>query len=282
VSIGVLKPGPLTTVQDRGRPGYADLGVPTSGALDQPALERANALVGNSREAAGLECTLHGPTLRFARATTIALTGAPSSASLNGAPLPHDTAHAVTVGDELVVGPATSGVRTYLAVAGGIDAPATLGSRSTDTLSGLGPAPLAAGDVLHIGSAASGTGACVPVGGAPHGDIVQVVLGPRDDWFTPAALTVLAEAEFTVSPSSNRIGLRLSGPELVSAETKELRSEGLVLGAIQVPPNGQPIVMLADHPTTGGYPVIGVVAAADLAAAAQLRPGAQLRFRVIA
>ncbi len=277
--ITVVDPGALTTVQDEGRPGFAHLGVPPSGALDRPALARANALVGNAAGAAGLECTLRGPTLRFERTATIALTGAPMPVRRNGTELAHDTEHDVAAGDELRVGTATTGVRGYLAVSGGINVAATLGSRATDTLSGLGPPPLAAGHVLPIGPVPSRREFLAPAASNSRLDGAVVTLGPRDDRFAADAITALTSEPFTVSPTSNRIGLRLTGPELAYASDTELRSEGLVLGAIQVPPNGQPIVMLADHPTTGGYPVIGVVAAADLPLLAQLRPGAQLRLR---
>lgn len=276
--ITVLDGGPLTTIQDQGRGGFAHLGVPHSGALDRPALDRANALVGNAVDAAGLECTLRGPTLRFERTATIALTGAPMPVWRNGTELAHDTEHDVAAGDELRVGTATTGVRGYLAVSGGINVAATLGSRATDTLSGLGPPPLAAGQVLPIGPAPSRREFLAPAARNSRLDGAVVTLGPRHDRFTADAITALISEPFTVSPTSNRVGLRLTGPVLEYARTDQLRSEGLALGAIQVPPNGQPIVMLADHPTTGGYPVIGVVAAADLPLLAQLRPGAQLRF----
>lgn len=278
MSLVVLRPGSLTTIQDRGRPGYAHLGVPTAGALDGPALARANALVGNDTGAAGLECTLQGPTLRFEQATTIALTGAPAPVRVNGTPIPHDTAHEVASGDELQVGMPPTGVRSYLAVAGGLAVPPVLGSRATDTLSGLGPSPLVAGQLLPLGPPPSRSES-LPTGGSTSLlDAVRVTLGPREDRFTAEARALLTGAAYTVSPASNRVGLRLSGPPLSHADTSELRSEGLALGAVQVPPNGQPIVMLADHPTTGGYPVIAVVAEADLPACAQLRPGAKLRF----
>lgn len=274
--ITVIEAGPLTTIQDRGRPGYAHLGVPTSGALDQPALARANALVGNGPEAAGLECTVRGPTLRFEQPARFAVTGAPAPVLLNGAVVAHGEAHDAGPGDMLEVGLASEGVRSSIGLAGGIAVPETLGSRSTDTLSGLGPAVLAAGQTLPLG-AAGGRG-LVPPAAMPHSGALRLHLGPRDDWFAPEAVARLLAEPFTVSPTSNRVGLRLTGPELAYASDSELRSEGLVLGAVQVPPSGQPILMLADHPTTGGYPVIAVVAAEDLPIAAQLRPGAAVRF----
>jgi biotin-dependent carboxylase-like uncharacterized protein len=180
----------------------------------------------------------------------------------------------------LEVGTATHGVRSYVAFSGGIDVEPVLGSRAADLLSGLGPAPLSDGDRLPLGAPAGPPGAvdAVPVS-APMGDLVlRLVLGPRHDWFSEAALAGLGEARFTVASASNRIALRTEGPALERAVHLELPSEGLVLGSVQVPPNGHPLVFLADHPTTGGYPVIGVVPVADLAAAAQARPGTGVRF----
>ena len=181
-------------------------------------------------------------------------------------------------GAVLDIGPARAGVRTYLAVAGGIDVPPVLGSRSTDTLSGLGPAPLRDGDTLPLGPP---TGPAAPVWFTPPLDReprLRVTLGPRDDWFTADALDVLATATWTVSTRSNRVAARLEGPKLTRATTDELPSEGLVLGAVQVPIGGEPLVFLADHPTTGGYPVIAVVTRPGLDALAQAPPGTALRF----
>jgi biotin-dependent carboxylase-like uncharacterized protein len=175
------------------------------------------------------------------------------------------------------------GLRTYVAVRGGVDVPAVLGSRSTDVLSGLGPAPLAEGAVLPVGDAYSGPPPAVEVAPvpAPSTDdlVVRVVPGPRDDWFTPDALTTLFAEPYTVTADSNRVGVRLDGPALTRARDGELPSEGMVTGSVQVPSGGKPIVFLADHPVTGGYPVIGVVLAADLPVLAQARPGQVVRFR---
>jgi biotin-dependent carboxylase-like uncharacterized protein len=276
--IEVRRAGPLTTVQDLGRPGWAHLGVPRSGALDTPALLAANHLVGNGDEAAGLEVTLTGCVLHFVAPATIALTGAAARATVDGAEVPFRQAATVPAGALLRIGPARGGVRTYLAVAGGIDVPAVLGSRSTDTLSGLGPAPLRDGDRLPVGTPpgrSSTVDTVPPAGGDP---VLRIRRGPRADWFTEAAWQTLCGTPYTVTPVSNRIGARLAGASLTRARHDELASEGVVLGAVQVPPGGQPLVFLADHPTTGGYPVIGVVEAADLPLLAQARPGTTVSF----
>ncbi|MGV9328851.1 5-oxoprolinase subunit C family protein [Streptosporangium sandarakinum] len=188
----------------------------------------------------------------------------------------------VPSGGELRVGTPTAGLRTYVAVRGGLDVPAVLGSRSTDALSGLGPAPLAPGLRLPLGPAAGLPPIVVdaaPPPPVPRG-VLRVLPGPRDDWFAPDALEALCAAPYRVSQDSNRVGVRLTGTALRRVRDDELPSEGMVAGAVQVPPNGQPIVFLADHPPTGGYPVIAVVASADLPAAAQLRPGDRVWFRL--
>ncbi|GIM97225.1 allophanate hydrolase [Paractinoplanes toevensis] len=271
--ITVVRPGPLTTVQDLGRPGYAHLGVPHSGALDQPALRRANALVGNPPAAAGLETTLMGCALRFERAARVAITGAVATVRLDKVPVDGEVID-VPAGAVLDVGRATRGVRSYLAVAGGIAAEPVLGSRSTDTLSGLGPAKLTDGMTLPIGELTGGSPPARAAAQAVDELLLGVRRGPRDDWFVAAELFASA---YTVSPMSNRVGCRLAGSALTRAKAGELPSEGVVLGAVQVPADGQPLIFLADHPTTGGYPVIGVVD--DVTPLAQARPGSTVRFR---
>jgi biotin-dependent carboxylase-like uncharacterized protein len=263
--IEVLSAGLLTTIQDLGRPGWASIGVPPSGAVDRESLELGNRLVGNPPDAAALEATLVGPRLVFRTRALIALTGAiptPQTAEVEG---------------ELDVGELVGGARAYICVRGGIEVEPVLGSRSTDLLTGLGPNPLQPGDVLAVGADP----------GRPPADPrlperrlrpLRVVPGPRDDWFEPEALTELSTADWRVTSAANRVGIRLAGPKLDRARTDELLSEGLVTGAIQVPPNGQPILLLNDHPTTGGYPVLAVVAWDDLSRAGQLRPGDTVRF----
>ncbi|MEU6367558.1 biotin-dependent carboxyltransferase family protein [Streptomyces sp. NPDC046931] len=282
-ALAVVRAGVLTTVQDRGRPGHAHLGVPRSGALDTPAAALVNRLVGNPPEAAVLETTLNGCAVRPRSAVTVAVGGAPCAVTVDGRPAPWGAPVRVPGGALLELGPARSGVRSYLGVAGGITVEPVLGSRSTDLLSGLGPPPLADGAVLPLGRPA---GPCarvdtVPQPGPPAELVLRVTPGPRDDWFTADAFRTLVTRGYRVSAASNRIGLRTQGPALERVRTGELPSEGMVLGAVQVPPDGRPVVFLADHPTTGGYPVIAVVRAADLSAAAQATPGTPVRFTVV-
>ncbi|MET8614490.1 MULTISPECIES: 5-oxoprolinase subunit C family protein [Streptomyces] len=276
----VVRPGALTTVQDLGRPGYAHLGVPRSGALDPGAAALVNRLTGNPPDAAVLETTVDGCALRARSTVTVAVGGAPCPVTVGGRPAPWGAPVVVPAGELLEVGAAVAGVRGYVAVRGGIAVEPVLGSRATDLLSGLGPAPLAEGTVLPLGRPA-GPPARVdgaPQPGPPAELVLRVTPGPRVDWFTARAVRDLTTRAYRVSPASNRIGLRTEGPALERARDAELPSEGMVLGAVQVPPDGRPVVFLADHPTTGGYPVIAVVRPIDLAAAAQAVPGTPVRF----
>lgn len=302
----MLRAGPLTTVQDLGRPGFAHLGVPRAGALDQPALWLANARVGNDAGAAGLETTLMGCRLRFDVAARVAVTGARCTVKVDGQVVSDPGPISVAAGAVVEVGRALAGVRSYVAVAGGIDVEPVLGSRSTDTLSGLGPPRLTDGQTLALlpppatlpllsapellsapallpppaadavppdQAASAGRTAGSPSDLRPE-IVVGVWVGPRDEWVEVAGLF---EAAYAVSPMSNRVACRLAGTALKRARAGELAPEGLVLGSIQVPPDGQPLIFLADHPTTGGYPVVGVVD--DVSALAQARPGTSVRFR---
>ncbi len=320
----VLDPGPLTTVQDGGRPGYAHLGVPRSGALDGPAAALANRLVGNAADAAVLETTLGGVRFSVSMATTVAVTGAVCTLTVGGREEPWGAAVSVPAGVPVTAGPALWGVRSYVAVAGGVLVAPVLGSRSTDTLSGLGPPPLAAGLELPVGSGGRLPPSADVVVPRPRSDetVLSVHPGPRLDRLGPAAWDRLTTSAYRVAADSNRIALRLAGPPLprpVASPTEEppgeeppgeeppgearpgverpgverpgaeppteeppgaeLSSEGIVLGAVQVPHSGQPLVFLADHPTTGGYPVVAVVDPADLPSCAQLRPGDPVRLR---
>ncbi|WP_353807415.1 biotin-dependent carboxyltransferase family protein [Agromyces sp. SYSU T00194] len=279
----VLEPGPLTLVEDRGRPGWAHLGVGGSGAADRAALGLANRLVGNAPQAAALECTVGGLRLRLDDGGWFAVTGAWGEVALDGAPVHPETATRAAPGAELVLPIAAHGLRYVVAVRGGIAVPRVLGSRSRDTLAGLGPAPLAAGDVLPVGDEVAGA---IPVVDsltrwAPVDDevVAELAPGPRADWFTDAARLALFETDWRVSPRSDRIGVRLEGPALERLVPGELASEGVVRGSVQVPPEGTPTVLLADHPVTGGYPVIAVVSDASVDRFAQLRPGQTVRFR---
>ena len=279
----VLASGPLATVQDRGRRGWASIGVTTSGAADRSAADLANRLVGNDPAAAVVEGTAGGLRVRAERTVLVALTGAPAAVRVDGRPAPFDAPLTLAPGQELGLGMPPVGLRTYLAVRGGVDVPPVLGSRSTDTLSGLGPAPLRAGDRLPVGTLAAAEPIVdvAPVRPPAARPVLHVLSGPRRDWLEPAAWNALTTQEWTVTPDSNRVGLRLAGPRLARARTDELPSEGLVAGAVQVPPDGAPVLFLADHPVTGGYPVLAVVASADLSAAAQLRPGDTVLFRPV-
>lgn len=280
--IEIVRPGPLATVQDLGRPGFAHLGVPGSGAADRSSLGLANRLVGNPEHAAGLEITFGGATLRLSEHAWISVTGAPLSVHVDGRPEGMNAPRYVPAGGVVELGTPTRGLRTYLAVRGGIAVEPVLGSRSTDLLSGLGPPVLSAGDRLPIGIPAEPRDDirvdCAPVASLPELPELRVVPGPREGWFTEDALTTLTSGPYEVTPQSNRVGVRLEGPPPRRGRAGELPSEGMVTGAVQVPPDGRPIIFLPDHPTTGGYPVIAVVMSADLPLAAQLRPGQRLRF----
>lgn len=278
----VIAPGPLTTVQDLGRPGYGDLGVPLSGAADRRALRLANRLVGNTERAAGLEVTLGGLRLSARRQLLIAVTGAPADAQIDGVDRGHHNATVLLAGAELFVPPPRSGLRTYVAVRGGIDVEPVLGSRSTDLLSGLGPAPLRAGDELVVGDLAgawpSATEAPWDVLD-PHRPVpLYVSEGPRLPHLEdPAGLYT---GTWTVNAASDRVGVRLDGNQelRLRSDAGELRPEPVALGSVQLPPGGQPVISLADHPTTGGHPVVAVLVADSIDAAAQLAPGRQVRF----
>ncbi|TCP54354.1 biotin-dependent carboxylase-like uncharacterized protein [Tamaricihabitans halophyticus] len=280
-ALTVLATGAQLLVQDLGRPGYAHLGVPPSGALDQPALRLANRLVGNAENAAGLEALLGGVRLRAECSCTVAITGPDVPVRMAGRAVDTHTPLHLAAGAELSVGAPGHGLRNYLAVGGGVAAQPELGSLATDVLSGLGPAPVRAGDVLALGAATGPPSGVdqLPYPSIPGRLVVDLLLGPRDDWFSDPA-GQLTGHDWSVTAQSNRVGLRLSGEPLrqLDCET-QLPSEPVRTGAVQVPPNGQPVIFLADHPTTGGYPVIGVVDATALPALAQARPGSIIHFQ---
>ncbi|MEU7908383.1 biotin-dependent carboxyltransferase family protein [Actinoplanes sp. NPDC049118] len=285
MTVTILRTGPLTVLKDRGRPGHAAQGVAPSGAVDRSSFTRANALVGNPPEAAVLECTLGGLRVRFDEPATAVLTGTDAVLTVCGDRAGVEQVVEVPAGAEVTVTMPRRGLRSYLAVRGGFAVPPVLGSRSTDRLTRVGPATPAVGDVLPIGAVPAGDHG---IGAARHttapagadGGPWEVDLGPREDWFTAEAVETLLGAEFTVSPAGDSVGLRLAGPALSRSRTAELPSEGVVRGAIQVPPDGQPIIFQADHPVTGGYPVIAVLTPAAADRAAQARPGAKVRFVV--
>jgi len=284
-ALTVADPGLLTLVQDAGRPGRADVGVTEAGALDRAALRRANLAVGNRPGAAALENLNGGLALRTGRALLVAVTGTdaevrvedPGSATTRLIPAGHP--FELLPGETLRLGAPSGGLRCYVAVRGGVAGRPVLGSVSHDSLSGLGPAPLRAGDRVSVGPDPGGHARAIPEP-LPGGEIavLRFVPGPRADWFTAGSAAAFASRTWRVTPQSNRIGLRLKGESLERERTGELPTEGMVRGSVQVPPNGLPVLFLADHPVTGGYPVIGTVVDADLDRAAQLRPGAEVRF----
>lgn len=278
----VLETGPLALVEDLGRPGFGEYGVGPSGAADRGSLRRANRLVGNAEGEAAVEVTLGGLVFRARSDLILAVTGAPVPITVGGRAEPPNALIRVVCGQTVSLGFAEHGLRSYVAVRGGIDVPHVLGSRSSDVLADIGPPPVQAGTVLDVGPASiplPDTG-IAPVAPVSATDLsLRVIPGPRDDWFTPAAFDVLWSEPFTVEPDSNRIGLRLSGPELPRRIRHELPSEGVAVGSLQIPPSGRMTLFLADHPVTGGYPVIAVVASDDLDRAAQARPGQRMMFR---
>jgi biotin-dependent carboxylase-like uncharacterized protein len=281
VGLEVVETGPLATVQDLGRPGLAGIGVGTSGAADRASFRLANRLVGNPEGAAGVEVTLGGFAAVARRDLTVAVTGAPCPVTVGRRGGAVNTVLRVRAGELLRLGPAARGLRSYVAVRGGLAVDPVLGSAATDVLSGVGPAPLEPGRVLAVGVPTLPMPGVdlAPVAPLPADEVtLRVVPGPRADWFIEPALPTLLAAPYEVTSRSNRIGLRLDGPELPRARESELPSEGMVPGALQVPPTGRPTLFLADHPVTGGYPVIAVVVSTDVDKAAQARPGMRLRF----
>ena len=278
----VISGGMLTTVQDRGRPGYGSSGLTRSGAADRRSHDAANRLVGNRSDAATLEVTGGGLVVRSVGETVAAVTGARADVTVCDRPVGDWSRITLRNDDVLRIGVPNEGLRTYLAVRGGIDVPEVLGSRSTDTLSATGPSPVRGGDRLLVGAMAGilPDEEQIPPP-APMGDPVEIRVhkGPRVDWFTPASIRALLHETWTVTPQLDRVGIRFHGPgRLHRSRHDEMPSEGMVPGSLQVPPEGHPVLFLVDHPVTGGYPVVAVAAAADLSVAAQLRPGRRVRF----
>jgi biotin-dependent carboxylase-like uncharacterized protein len=278
----VLSTGPLALVEDLGRPGLAASGVGRSGAADRGALKLANRLVANPEDAAGVEIAFGGFAMRAHGLLTVALTGAPAPADVDGTPVGHHAVLTLRAGQVLRLGVPLTGLRTYLAVRGGIAVDPVLGSRSTDVLAGLGPEKLAAGTVLPVGPEPTAFPLIdvAPVA-FPSGEtvVLRAVPGPRADFL--ADPKGLAGTTWTASSRSDRVGMRLEGGKLERAGAGEVPSEGMVRGAIQVPPGGEPVLFLADHPVTGGYPVAAVVVDRDVDRAAQVRPGQSVRFVLV-
>jgi biotin-dependent carboxylase-like uncharacterized protein len=279
-ALEVLSTGPLALIQDLGRPGLAAMGVGRSGAADRRSFQLGARLLAQDYTAAGIEVTFGGLALRAHGDVMLALTGAPAPAVVDGTEVAYLAPFVLGNGRTLRLGAPPVGLRTYLSVRGGVDVPAVLGSRATDVLSGLGPAPLKVGDLLPVGAPLSTLPNVdiAPVRSLTNGPIViRALLGPRADWL--ADPTLLAATPWTVSSRSDRVGIRLEGQALHRHESRvgqELLSEGVVRGSIQVPPGGEPVLFLADHPVTGGYPVAAVVRDADIDLVAQAVPGQTL------
>jgi len=281
----VLKAGMLTTIQDLGRWGYQSRGVPVAGPMDPCSHRLANALVGNDETAAALEITLLGPELEFGDERLVAIAGAEFDLTLDGKPVPHLAPFLASSGSHLRFGERRKGARAYLAVSGGIASTPVLGSRSTHVLSGMGGSngrPLRTGDLVPLGDA-SKAGApshaveplvALPAGGAT----IRVLPGPQVEYFAAGALDALQSAPYTITPQSDRMAFRLDGPRLAHARGADIISDATPLGVLQVPASGQPILLMADRQTTGGYPKIATVITADMAIAGQLAPGDTIAF----
>ncbi len=281
ITLEVLRTGPLALVEDLGRPGLAHLGVTRSGAADRRAHTLANRLVANPGERATVEVTFGGFSARVRGGdVTIAVTGADTDPAVNGVPFGTNSIHYAHDGEVISLGAPHAGLRSYLAVRGGIDVEPVLGSRSYDVMSSIGPAPLRVGDVLPVGEH---TTDFPELDQAPVGTIepeileLQVVPGPRDDWFVDP--DILVRTNWQVTNRSDRVGMRLVGmPLKYRRPDRQLPSEGATRGAIQIPPNGFPVILGPDHPVTGGYPVIGVIADEDSDKLGQTRPGHTVRL----
>ena len=303
-AVTLVKPGLMTTVQDRGRWGYQHLGVPPAGPMDPLAHDRGNMLIGNAPDAATIEATLVGPELRFDAQIRVAITGADLSPELDGRPVPLDSTADCAGGSVLRFGGRKSGGRAYVAFAGGIDVQRVLGSRATHVQSGMGGLDgrlLRAGDCLSVGTADAtavtlvgrtlsgppgepnpaaslGAGKARPTNRGRGGARLRVMRGPQADYFDDAAFERLQRSRFVISPQSNRMGYRLSGERIPASSAGDMISDAAFTGAIQVPPSGDPILLMADRQTTGGYPQIAVLISADMPIAGQLLPGDWIEF----
>jgi antagonist of KipI len=286
--IHVQEPGFFTTVQDLGREGFGPLGVSASGAADPISLRLGNRLVGNAQGAAGLEMTLLGGTLVFPEGAVLALTGSDFGATLDGKPVELWTAFEVRPGQALRMGPTRSGARCYLCVQGGIEAKLFLGSASTHILSGLGGhqgRALRKGDVLSIGAASASSRerrlSTRALKELQSRKVLRVTPGPQSDWFPEPAQRIFYASTYRVAEESNRMGLRLEGAAIPAPAGGGMISEGVALGAVQVPEGGLPIILFVEQQTTGGYPKIANVISADFHSLGQLRPRDEIRFERI-
>jgi len=287
-TIHVQAPGLMTTVQDLGRQGFGPIGVSPSGAADPISLRVGNRLVGNNEGAAGLEMMLLGGTFTFPQAAIVALTGSDFGATLDDVPIELGASVEVRPRQILRVGPTTSGARSYLCVQGGIAVKPFLGSASTHILSGLGGfegRPLRKGDVLRIARASQRfrkrTVAPLASENFSHRNVLRVTPGPQADWFSNSSQRAFYAASYRVGEQSNRMGLRLEGAAVTQNSASEMLTEGVSLGAIQVPAGGSPIILFVEQQTTGGYPKIANVIAADLHRVGQLRPRDEIRFEPV-
>lgn len=283
--ISVLKPGMLTTVQDRGRWGYQSEGVPVAGPMDPCSFRLANALVGNATAAAALEITLLGPELEFGSERIVAIAGAEFDVTVDKRTAPMNAPFIVPAGARLRFGDRRRGARAYVAIAGGVATRPVLGSRSTHVITGIGGLegrPLRAGDRLPLEPAAdvrAASGRHAPVVSLPEGQArLRVMPGPQAEYFKADAMAQLQSGPYIVGPQSDRMGFRLQGPQLVHARGADIISDATPLGVLQVPASGQPILLMADRQTTGGYPKIATVISADISIAGQLRPGDAITF----
>jgi biotin-dependent carboxylase-like uncharacterized protein len=285
--IRVLEPGPQTTVQDLGRPGHLRYGIPPSGPIDRAAFVVANRLVGNADRAAGLECTVMGPRLAIETPCAVAVTGAEMPVTVNGAEAPAWTTLVLKPGDVVKLGVARAGVRAYVAFSGGLDVPSVLGSRATylrGRLGGLGGRALRKEDRLTLFPAPTppirraSAAAIVDLTVPPE---IRVVLGPQADRFTDDGIAAFLGGEYEMLPQSDRMGARLRGPRIAHARGHDIISDGIALGSIQVPGDGQPIALLVDRQSTGGYTKIATIGSFDIGRLGQVKPGQRLRFRAI-
>ena len=289
MSITVLNPGLLTTVQDQGRTGYQQFGVSVSGVMDPRSAALANILAGNDPGEAVLECTLMGPHLQFGSPCVIAVTGGDLGPTLDGQPIPNYRAVAVKAGQVLRFTAPRAGCRAFLAFSGGLDIPPVMGSRSTylkAKIGGFQGRKLEKGDVIGLRAPAEtlprmDARSLTPEFVPKPVYTLRVVPGPQDDAFSPEGIRTFFGETYAVTPESDRMGCRLSGPPIAHLDTADIISDGISFGAIQVPSSGAPIIMLADRQTTGGYTKIGTVITADFRILAQLKPGDKVRFRPV-
>lgn len=289
MSIQIISPGALTTIQDYGRTGYGEIGIPPSGAVDAGAMEVANILVGNKMGEGVLECTLFGPTIHFTRDNVVAVTGANMNPKVDDKDIPMNTAIIVRAGENLTLGFAAAGCRSYISFSGGLDITECFGSKSTNmncTIGGFYGRPLKANDeILFMKPVKKMSGMEKRIYKQREADTlpgtIRVVMGPQDDYFTKEGIDTFQTSIYKLTNDSNRMACKLTGPVISSKQPTDIISDGISLGSIQVSSNGQPIIMLSDRQTTGGYAKIGTVISSDIPIIAQCKPGDEIRFQSI-